>query len=409
MGYEIRPVDITKIKCDAIVNSLGIRENIKIYGKICEGIIKAAASKELEKKILEQEEWAEPSYMFITKGYNLPAKNIIHIVTPYFCNDDQLQALEFSYKMVLVAAFKKGWKKLALPIMGTGANGYPHAYVLKMLTKLVSAFVKYHKDMNVTICMPVVSISEYNEKFDTNEIDKSINEFFEENNKLQIRKDFEYDEDSFANLDRKSIEQLLDYSDTVLTEAYSGHRSREYNRFWDQLYQESQQKSSFMDVKDVLLESGKRPVSFDMTKIYEKSVAFYIETYIKTRYTNPTDQDEIRKHVNLMLSGSNDSTSLKTKHGKEEKRATISVPMLMRYILALHMNMKEANDLLLFCGKVFSPVSEQDAKYQRLISLKKYATRDNDRYIINGYCFKNEIEQIFGYEELDEFNEKIDF
>ena len=405
MSVEIRPLDITSFKGDAIVNSLGIRENIKIYGKICKNILKAADSKELEKKILEQEQWADPGYMFITKGYKLPAKNIIHIATPYYDYDNQLEALEFAYKLALVTAFKKGWTKIALPIIGTGANGYPHAYVLKMLTKLVNAFFKYHKEMDITICMPVVSLEEYNEKFDTKQIDKAIKEFFDKNSESMIR-DFEYDESSFTNLDKKDVAELLNYH-TVLAHRYGEDGERdETQRFWAS---KANKKTSFLDVKEVLLDSGTRPVKFDMTKLYEKSVSFYIETYITTRYVNPSDQNEIRKHVNLTVSGSNDSTSLKTKHGKEEKRTTITVPMLMRYVLALHMNMKEANDLLLFCGKIFSPVSEQDTKYQRLISLKKYVTHDHDRYVINGYCLENKIEQIFGYEEISKFDEKIDF
>ena len=318
MSVEIRPLDITNFKGDAILNSVGIRERIKVYGKICESILKASKSKELEKEILKQEEWADPGYIFITKGYNLPAKNIIHLATPYYEYDDQLVALEFSYKLALTTAYKKGWTKIGLPIIGTGANHYPHAYVLKMLTKLVNAFVKYHKKMEVTICMPVVSMEDYNEKFDTKAIDKAIKEFFEENSESKIR-EFEYDENSFTNLDRKDVNELLDY-DTVLAHSYGEDgEPDQYRRF----YAKMANKTTFLDVKEVLLDSGKRPVTFDMTKLNEKSVTFYIETYITTRYINPSDQNEIRKHVNLTVSGSNDSTSLKTKHGKEKKRAIL--------------------------------------------------------------------------------------
>ena len=71
--------------------------------------------------------------------------------------------------------------------------------------------------------------------------------------------------------------------------------------------------------------------------------------------------------------------------------------MLMRYILALHMNKKEANDLLLFCGKSFSPVSKEDVAYEQIIELKKY-----DVNAVNGLCLKFGIEPIFKYGEAIE-------
>ena len=74
----------------------------------------------------------------------------------------------------------------------------------------------------------------------------------------------------------------------------------------------------------------------------------------------------------------------------------------MRYILALHMTKKEADDFLLFCGKVFSPVGDIDRFYQELIVKKKYVNDEEDTYKINGFCLKHELPQIFDYLDEDD-------
>lgn len=403
MSFEVRPLDITEFKGDAIVNSLGIWDNVNVYGKICQSIIKASKSALIKQEIANYKDKAEPGHIFVSSGYELPAKHIIHVCTPFFSHDDGLFTLEYVYKSVLVLAYKNKWYKLGLPIIGTGANGYPHAYVLKMVVELASAFSKLHKEMEITICMPVVSIDDFKHKFDKKETDKSIEKFFEENKDLEAR-DFCYGPYSFNHLESFQIPELLAYTSQEIEEI---HHRDEYHLYLSRKeaninHSKDKKSNQFLSLNEVLLDSGTRPVTFDMNKLNEMSVAYYIDTYIQTRYPNTTDQADIRKHVNETLTGSNESTSLKCKHGKEEKRTTITLPMLMRYILALHMSTKEAEDFLLFCGKAFSPISIEDQIYKRLIKNKRYVTDKNDVYKINGFCLKYGIHQIFDYVDKKE-------
>ena len=389
MSFEVRPLNIVEYKGDAIVNSLGIRSNSTAYGGICKSILKATGSLKIKQEIASHEPNAEPGHIFTTEGYGLPAKHIIHICTPFFSHDPNLFALEHVYKVALITAYKKKWYKIGLPIIGTGANGYPHAYVLKMIVSLVDAFSKLHKQMRITICMPVVSADDFDAKFDQKEIDASIARFFEENKGLEMR-DFYYGEFSFDRFEDFEIPDLLKYSEREIKEV--GYRDVRQRGCY------APKQREFLGLIEALLDSGKRPVKFDMTKLSMSSVAFYIETYIETRFPNPSDQAEIRKHVNLILSGNNDSTSLKSKHGNEDKRTTISLPMLMRYILALHMTQEEADTFLMFCGRVFSPVSKEDAVYKALINNKKYVTEYDDIYTINSFCLKEKgVHPIFEY------------
>lgn len=393
MSYEIRPLDITKVKCDAIVNSLGVRESVKVYGSICRSIVNAAHSSELKAEIDSHSEDANPGKIYITKGYNLPAKNIIHIVTPYFSKDDQMFALEFVYKLALMTAYKKGWKHIAIPIIGTGANGYPHAYVLKMLTALVEAFSDTYPSMKVTVCMPVISPEDYEQKFDEKELDKSIKEYFKNNSKLHIR-DFEYDEYSFERLDYQDIDFLLDYSDKEIKEVQYLDENRRYLRSDYMVSGAPTKQKPFLDEKEVLLESGKRPVKFDMNSIGLFSVTSYIDTYIDTRFPTDAERKIVRRHVATIVGGEENKTSMKAKHNSEDRRTTITLPVLMRYVLALHMTKQEADDLLLFCGKVFSPVGKADRVYQNIIKLKVY-----DIHEVNGLCLKEKVDIIFSYDE----------
>lgn len=393
MSFEIRPLDITQVKCDVIVNSLGVRESVKVYGAICKSIVKAAKSSELESEINSHAADANPGKLYITKGYNLPAKNIIHIVTPYFSKDEQMLALEFVYKLALMTAYKKGWKHIAIPIIGTGANGYPHAYVLKMLTALVEAFSNTYPAMKVTVCMPVISPEDYEQKFDAKELDKSIKEYFKNNSELHIR-DFEYDEYSFERLDYRDIDSLLDYSDKEIIEVQYLDENRRYMHANNMVSGTSIKQKPFLDEKEVLLESGKRPVKFDMSSIGLFSVTSYIDTYINIRFPTDAERKIVRRHVATVVGGEDNKTSLKAKHNSEDRRTTITLPVLMRYVLALHMTKQEADDLLLFCGKVFSPVGKADRVYQSIIKLKEY-----DIHEVNGLCLKEKVDAIFSYGE----------
>ena len=391
MPYEIRPVDITKIKCDGIVNSLGVLSTINEYGSICKNIIKASTQpKELKETIASWEKEANPGKVFLTKSFGLPAKNILHVVTPYFSQDPQMIALEYVYKLVLTMAVKKNWKHLAIPIIGTGANGYPHSYVLKMVKALLEAFKEYNSNLKITVCMPVISPNDYEEKYDEKELEKSIKEYFKKNTNLNIR-NFDYDKWTFEDIDYQDVDHLLHYSDQILIrdERYEVSVRHGREKGWAQ-----SSHKPFLDEKEILLDGGKRPTKVDIGKLGLFTITNYIEKYIDNRYDNETDRKLIKKHVNEVISGDPNSTSLKAKHNKKESRAEVQVPTLMRYILALHMTRKEADELLLFCGKAFAPleVSKTDKLYTYFIDHKVY-----DIYTVNGLCLKEGIKQIFAY------------
>lgn len=373
MSFEFRPVDITTLKCDAIVNSLGIGPEIKTFGKLCTNILKAADAKELKDFIYSKEKEAMPGKLFITPGYNLKAKNIIHVVTPCYYQDENLLALEDAYRRVLMLALKNEYKHIAVPIIGTGANKYPHGYVLKMLITIVKAFTEIYPNIKVTIATPVANQKEYDTNFNQENLDKSVKEYFKENAGLEER-EFSYDQYFF--------ERELNYIEYQISDDYLMCIQRTRNCV--------NAHKTFLKETDALLESGKRPVKFDPDSLCVKSVTDYITKYIETRFSNETNRTLVTRKVYDVVGGIDNKTSLKHKHSKEEKRATITPSMLMRYVIALHMTQEEADDLFLFCGRAFSPISNEDKVYKTIIRNKIF-----DVYSVITYCVNKGINPIF--------------
>lgn len=123
MTLKVVNSDITKIEVDVIVNPA----NETLFGGGgCDGMIHYTAGYELleECKKLGGCKKGEAK---ITKGYNLPAKYIIHTVGPVFGHEDgkEKEILESCYENSFALAKKHGLKTIAFPAIGTGCFRFP--------------------------------------------------------------------------------------------------------------------------------------------------------------------------------------------------------------------------------------------------------------------------------------------
>lgn len=132
--------DITELEIDAIVNPT----NRHLYGTSgIDGKIHREAGEGLtsECKKLNGCKTGEAK---ITKGYNLPAKNIIHTVAPIWHGGDYNEdiLLANSYKNSLALASANGIKSLAFPSISTGNNYYPLDKAVKIALREIIEYQK---------------------------------------------------------------------------------------------------------------------------------------------------------------------------------------------------------------------------------------------------------------------------
>lgn len=147
MKIELVKGDITKIEVGAIVNAAN---KSLLGGGGVDGAIHRVAGPELleECKTLNGCKTGEAK---ITKGYNLPAKYVIHTVGPVWRGGEkgEPELLKNCYSNSLKSAEEKGIKTVAFPAISTGAYGYPVEKAAKIAIDTVREHLKNSKTEKV--------------------------------------------------------------------------------------------------------------------------------------------------------------------------------------------------------------------------------------------------------------------
>lgn len=137
--------DITTLQVDAIVNAAN---KSLLGGGGVDGAIHKAAGKQLleECKTLNG---CETGKAKITKGYNLPAKYVIHTVGPVWHNGirDENQLLASCYRESLQLAIDNKVKTIAFPNISTGIYGFPKRLAAAIAIQEVKKFIGDHKQI----------------------------------------------------------------------------------------------------------------------------------------------------------------------------------------------------------------------------------------------------------------------
>lgn len=148
MPFKIVREDITKIKCDAIVNPT----NEDLYpGGGVDLAIHRAAGKELF-KMCQNIGGLSVGKAKITPAYHLPCKYIIHTVGPWWDggNHNEKEFLQSCYKEALKIAKATKCRSIAFPLISSGTYGYPKDQVLKVALEVIKKFL-YENDMLIYI------------------------------------------------------------------------------------------------------------------------------------------------------------------------------------------------------------------------------------------------------------------
>jgi O-acetyl-ADP-ribose deacetylase (regulator of RNase III) len=145
---EIRQGDITKLNVDAIVNAA----NTKLLGGGgVDGAIHRAAGPGLlaECRTIGGCPTGESR---ITKGYNLPARHVIHTVGPVYSGKPQdSRLLTGCYLNSLNLAIEKNLKTIAFPAISCGVYGYPIQEACKIAVDTCVEFLDKHPSLEKVI------------------------------------------------------------------------------------------------------------------------------------------------------------------------------------------------------------------------------------------------------------------
>jgi O-acetyl-ADP-ribose deacetylase (regulator of RNase III) len=155
--------DITKLHVDAIVNAANTR---LLGGGGVDGAIHRAAGPELleECRTLNG---CETGKAKITKGYNLPAKYVIHAVGPVFRDGkhNEAELLASAYRESLRLAAENNCKSIAFPNISTGVYNFPKREAAEIAIGTCQEFLdNYDGEMQIIfVCYDNVNYMIYQE------------------------------------------------------------------------------------------------------------------------------------------------------------------------------------------------------------------------------------------------------
>lgn len=223
MPFKIVRNDITKMRCDAIVNTANTKP---IIGSGCDyAVYKAAGKRRLseyrEKNIGEVPE----GDVFLTPGFRLPARYIIHAVSPLYIDGahGEEEKLRVCYRKSLLLAWEQRCRSIAFPVISTGSFGYPKEEGIRIAADEIQAFLQNHEMLIYLVVFDARS-ARYGKRFD-----KDLQAYIDENY-VDAKHHEEYSVQTMALRCDLDDESISSYEDDLYEED-SDEDSEEENEF----------------------------------------------------------------------------------------------------------------------------------------------------------------------------------
>ena len=140
MPFKIVRNDITKMQVDAIVNTAN---KAPVYSTGTDAAVYQAAGPEALLAARKQIGVLQEGEAAITAGFRLPAKYIIHAVSPRYIDGTcgEADRLRTCYMRSLELAKQYHCESIAFPLIATGNFGYPKAEGLEIALQVINNFL----------------------------------------------------------------------------------------------------------------------------------------------------------------------------------------------------------------------------------------------------------------------------
>ena len=226
MPFKIVRKDITKMRCDAIVNTANAKP---VIGSGYDYAVYKAAGKRRLSEYREQNIGEVPEGdVFLTPGFRLPAHYIIHAVSPLYIDGahGEEEKLRDCYRKSLSLAWEQSCRSIAFPVISTGSFGYPKEEGIRIAADEIQAFLQNH-EMLIYLVVFDAQAARYGKWFD-----KDLQAYIDENY-VEARKIEEY---SMPTMSLRSVmdDAACQSSEDYLDEDDYEEDSEEENAFTEQ-------------------------------------------------------------------------------------------------------------------------------------------------------------------------------